>query len=67
MGNGIDEAESTDWSKYLSEIDTNQYENRIKCLKDEGYNTESIQQTVDKTINSLTKGDRRSFVIFGEP
>lgn len=71
MVSNIDEAESTDWSKYLNKIDTNQYESRIKYLKEKGVNTESIEQTVDKTIESLTKGDNKSdsksFVIFGEP
>ena len=67
MVKNVDKAESQDWSKYAGNNSTNQYENRIKFLKRKGFDTKSIEQTVDETIQNLTKGDGRSFVIFGEP
>lgn len=67
MVKSVDKTEFQDWGKYVGKSDANQYGNRIKLLKEEGFDTKSIKQAVDKTIQNLGKRSSRSFVIFGEP
>lgn len=44
-----------------------QYENRIEALRKKGMCTQSIENTVEKTIENIKRSGGRSFVIFGEP
>ena len=67
MVKSVDKAEFQGWGRYVDKSDANQYENRIKFLEEKGFDTKSIRQTVDKTIQNLRKRSGRSFVIFGEP
>jgi hypothetical protein len=43
------------------------YSAQIKRLKDKGNDTTSIERTVAKSVQNLTDGQTRSFVVFGEP
>ena len=56
-----------DWGKYVGQVGNDQYDKRIAELKGKEIDTTSIEETVTKTIKNLESGDRRSFVIFGEP
>lgn len=56
-----------DWSKYVGQAGANQYQERISFLNGRGVKTDSIENTVEETIDNLSKGQGRSFVIFGEP
>ena len=56
-----------DWSKVVGNVGDDQYERRIRELKQRGIYTESIESTVKSTVQNLHKGQGRSFVIFGEP
>lgn len=56
-----------DWSKHIGKAGNDQYRRRIAALNTKGIDTESIEKTVESTIENLAKGQGRSFVIFGEP
>lgn len=56
-----------DWSSFVGNVGTSQYEQRINLLKDKKLETEAIERTVAATVESLNYGDNESFVIFGEP
>lgn len=58
---------TTDWTKVVGMSGNNQYERRIAALKSDGKYTDSIEDTVTKTVENLKKRESRSFVIFGEP
>ena len=57
----------TNWASIVGNVGTNQYANRIEALKRKNLDTAPIEECVEKTIQSLNKGNGRSFVIFGEP
>lgn len=55
------------WKEIVGNVGNSQYVERIKKLKNDGIDTKSIEETVDKTIANLSLAQGRSFVIFGEP
>ncbi|PFG53245.1 replication restart DNA helicase PriA [Marinobacter sp. LV10R520-4] len=55
------------WKDIVGDVGSNQYNKRIASLKEKGLYTDSIENTVDKTIENIKSGNGRSFVIFGEP
>lgn len=59
--------ENQNWSEIVGKSGANQYDNRIKALREVGKDTKSIEETVLKTIKNLKDQSSRSFVIFGEP
>jgi hypothetical protein len=59
--------ENQNWSEIVGKSGTNQYDDRINALKVGGKETQSIEDTVSKTIENLKHSSARSFVIFGEP
>lgn len=67
MMNNQDEEKTINWGGMVGDIGSNQYQERIKKLKAEGLYTQSIEDTVNTTIQNLQLGEGRSFVIFGEP
>ena len=56
-----------DWSKYVGKAGNDQYKRRIAALNAKDIDTDSIEKTVEATIENLAKAQGRSFVIFGEP
>ncbi len=56
-----------DINKVRSSIEKSQYEKRIRFLKEEKKFTESIEKTVEATIDNLFNHKAKSFVIYGEP
>ncbi len=56
-----------DWSKIVGNVGTTQYDERIETLKKRGFETKSIEATVEETVENLKQKDARSLVIFGEP
>ena len=56
-----------DWSEIVGNAGDSQYKDRIATLKNRGLETESIESTVDQTIENLRQKNARSLVIFGEP
>lgn len=55
------------WEDIVGDVGKNQYNLRIKHLKEKGIDTRSIENTVNKTIENHKSSHGRSFVIFGEP
>ncbi|RYE39011.1 MAG: DNA helicase, partial [Sphingobacteriales bacterium] len=55
------------WKNIVGNVGVNQYEKRIKELKEKGIDTGSIEDTVTSTIANLKAAKGKSFVIFGEP
>lgn len=58
---------NTNWAEMVGKLDHDQYDKRIKFLKDKGIDTTSIEKTVKATVDSCNSGDNQSFVVFGEP
>ena len=58
---------TTDWSKIVGNIGSNQYDDRITTLQENSFDTISIEKTVKKILKNLKTNDSRSLVVFGEP
>ena len=56
-----------DWADIVADPGSQQYQNRIDFLRQEGKETRCIEDTIKETIENLNRKDARSFVIFGEP
>ncbi|MBN2428775.1 MAG: DNA helicase [Deltaproteobacteria bacterium] len=56
-----------DWSQIVGRSDNCQYDDRIKSLRERGFDASSIEATVEQTISNLKQKESRSFVVFGEP
>ena len=50
-----------------SKRSANRYEERLQALKENGKETDCIEEAVEGAINNIQKGQARSFVIYGEP
>lgn len=56
-----------DFQSIVKEIDNkSEYDKRINALKQKGFQTNHIENTVKECINNVTSGVK-SFVIYGEP
>lgn len=53
------------WEDIVGNVGDNQYAERITVLKNKGFYTNSIEETIEETIQNLNNSN--SFVIFGEP
>ncbi len=56
-----------DWSEIVGDVGGDQYDRRIRHLRERGIDTSAIEATVDAAMASFAGPDDSSFVIYGEP